>query len=130
MRGASALERVLKEERSNEIRAFVIWEPVLWTDFAPPSTRRLASISDARVAQYWDPNHFVSDMVTSSAWAAQEGIFTQGEKVGAKVVAWDLILLFPRGSCAGGGLPEPMFHGNPVVTRLDEARDRLRALVR
>jgi hypothetical protein len=129
VRGASALEKVLEEERSDEIRAFVVREPILWTDLAPPSTRRLASISDARVAQYWDPNHFVSNVVTSSAWAAKEGIFTHGEESSDKVVAWDLILLFPPGSCAGRGLPEPVFHGNPVVTRIDEARVHLHALV-
>ena len=89
----------------------------------------LASISDARAAQYWDPKHLVSNLVISSAWAKKEGIFTHGEESSGKVVAWDLILLFPPGSCAGGGLPEPVFHGNPVVTRSDEARDRLRALV-
>jgi hypothetical protein len=130
VRGASALEKVLEEERSDEIRAFVIWEPILWTDLGPPSTRRLASISDARVAQYWDPKHLVSNMVTSSAWAKKEGIFTHGEESSGKVVAWDLILLFPPGSCAGGGLPEPVFHGDPVVTRIMEARDHLRSLVR
>lgn len=130
MRGASALEKVLDEERGSEIRAFVVWEPVLWTDLGPPSTKKLASISDARVAQYWDPQHLVSNWVISSPWVAKDGIFTQGEKSSGKVVAWDLILLFPRGSCGSGALPEPVFHGDPVVTRITEAREHIRALVR
>ncbi len=129
MRGASALEKVLEEERSTRIRAFLVWEPVLWTDFGPPSTRRLASVPDARVAQYWDSEHLVSNLVTSSAWATREGIFAQGEKASGRIVAWDLILLFPPGSCGGGALPEPVFHGNPVVTTVSEAREHLRALV-
>jgi hypothetical protein len=129
VRGASALEKVLKEEHSSRIRAFVVWEPVLWTDLGPPSTRKLASIPDARVAQYWDPKHLVSNLVTSSAWAEEEGILAQGERAGGKVVAWDLILLFPPGSCGENGLPEPAFHGDPVVTATREAQDQLRALV-
>lgn len=84
MRGASALEKVLEEERGSRVRAFVVWEPVLWTDLSPPSTRRLTSISDARVAQYWDPGHLVSASVISSAWAAKDGLSTQGAKVGGK----------------------------------------------
>jgi len=130
VRGASALQRVLEEERDRGIRAFVVWEPVLWTDLGPPSTRRLASVSDARVAQYWDAKHLVSNWVTSSPWAAKEGLFTKGEKSSDKVIAWDLILLFPSGSCGSETLPEPVFHGDPVVTRITEARDYLRAQVR
>jgi hypothetical protein len=127
VRGASALQKVLEEERSNRIRAFVVWEPILWTDLSPPSTRRLASIPDARVAQFWDPEHVVSASVMSSAWAAREGISMQGAKVGGKRVAWDLILVFPPGSCEGA--PEPVFHGDPVVTAIRDAREHLRALV-
>ena len=130
MRGASALEKVLEEEKGRRVRAFVVWEPVLWTDLSPPSTRRLASISDARVAQYWDPEHLVSASVISSAWAAKDGLSTQGAKVGGKRVAWDLILIFPRGSCGSGALPEPVFHGDPVVTTVNQARDHLRSSVR
>jgi len=130
VRGASALEKLLEDEQGKEVRAFVVWEPVLWTDLGPPSTRRLASVSDARANQYWDAKHLVSNWVTSSAWAAREGLFAKGEKSSGKVVAWDLILLFPPGSCGRGALPEPVFHGDPVVTRITEARDHLRALVR
>jgi len=130
VRGASALEKVLEEERSSRVRAFAVWEPVLWTDLGPPSTRKLATISDPRVAQYWDPKHAVSNFVPSSDWAAKEGMFTQGERSSDKVVAWDLILLFPAGSCGSGALPAPVFRGDPVVTRITDARDHLRALVR
>jgi len=130
VRGASALQRVLEEERDRGIRAFVVWEPVLWTDLGPPSTRRLASVSDTRATQYWDAKHLVSNWVISSAWAAKEELFAQGEQSSGKVIAWDLILLFPPGSCGGGALPEPVFHGDPVVTRITEARDYLRTLVR
>ena len=128
MRGASALEKVLEEDRSSRVRAFVVWEPVLWTDLGPPSTRRLASIPDTRVGQYWDPKRLVSDWVTSSSWAAKVGIFTHGDESSGRAMAWDVILLIPRGSCGRGGLPEPEFHGDPVVTTIREAQEHLRAL--
>ena len=128
MRGASALEKVLEEERGSRLRAFVVWEPIVWTDLSAPSTRKLASIRDTRVAQYWDPEHVVSAAVMSSAWASREGISAQGAEVGGKKVAWDIILLFPPG-CGSAVLPEPVFHGDPVVTTMREVREHLRALV-
>ena len=54
----------------------------------------------------------------------------QGDRSSGEVIAWDLILLFPPGSCGSGALPPPVFHGDPVVTRIMDARDHLRALVR
>ena len=128
MRGASALEKVLEQEPGQAVRAFVVWEPILWTDLGPPSTRRLATMPDARVRQFWDPDHVVSGAILSSAWAAKEGIAVQGTEVRGTKVAWDLVLLFPPGSC-GRALPEPVFHGDPVVTRARELEGHLRALL-
>ena len=39
---------------------FVVWEPILPTDWSKPSTSALARISDGRVRQFWDPNHTLS----------------------------------------------------------------------
>ena len=43
-----------------ELRAFVIWEPILPTDWRPPSGSTLARISDRRARQFWDPQHVVA----------------------------------------------------------------------
>jgi len=53
LQGASATGQLLREINSRDLRVFVIWEPVLATDFAAPSTAALARIPDARAAQYW-----------------------------------------------------------------------------
>ena len=42
------------------VRVFVVWEPVLPTDWTAPSTASLKRISDARAAQYWDKERLVS----------------------------------------------------------------------
>jgi hypothetical protein len=42
----------MREINSQDVRVFVIWEPVLATDFVAPSTAALARISDIRAAQY------------------------------------------------------------------------------
>jgi hypothetical protein len=48
--GASATGQLLREINSQDVRVFVIWEPVLPTDFVGPSTAALARIPDARAA--------------------------------------------------------------------------------
>jgi hypothetical protein len=46
--------QLLPEINNPDVGIFVIWEPVLPTDFVAPSTAALARIPDARAAQYWD----------------------------------------------------------------------------
>ena len=48
LQGASATGQLLREINSQNVRVFVIWEPVLATDFVAPSTAALARIADAR----------------------------------------------------------------------------------
>src|SRR5216684_603536 len=43
--GASALGDVLKKVGDRPVRVFVVWESVLWTDFAPPTSKVLSLIS-------------------------------------------------------------------------------------
>jgi hypothetical protein len=42
------------------VRVLVVWEPILPTDWRPPSGNTLARISDRRVRQFWDANHVVA----------------------------------------------------------------------
>jgi len=54
VKGASALNKLLAEQKDAGIRVFVVWEPVLPTDLGAPSTTTLNRLSDPRVSQYWD----------------------------------------------------------------------------
>jgi len=38
----------------------VVWEPILPTDWRPPSGSTLGRIPDGRVRQFWDAKHIVS----------------------------------------------------------------------
>jgi hypothetical protein len=47
LQGASALEKLLSQQKDPRIRVFIVWEPVLPT----------------RVSQYWDKEHLVSRLL-------------------------------------------------------------------
>ncbi len=128
MRGASALEAVLADHPAREIRAFVVWEPVLWTDVAPPRDGVLALLQDARGRQYWDP-----DKLLSSAWVAATqaapGAWNLEQGLSADTVVWDVVALYPPGPRWEQHPPAPQFAGYPVVDALDGLRRELGTLV-
>lgn len=112
LQGASAFEKLLEEQREGKIRVFVIWEPVLPTDLAAPSTMTLKRISDARASQYWDKEHLVSKQI--------------GETDG---VVWDYVAVYPRGKLWDKSPPEPLYSHAPVIYGIDGAREAMLKLL-
>jgi hypothetical protein len=51
---------LLTRHSEKNLRVFVVWEPILPTDWRPPSGSTLARISDRRARQFWDPKHVVA----------------------------------------------------------------------
>jgi len=92
------------------VRPFVIWEPVLATDWTSPATPTLQRITDTRVAQFWDKGRLISH--------------SMGEH-DRKSIVWDYIGVYPRGAVWNDRPPEPAYHGRPVV---DVAHDATAAL--
>jgi hypothetical protein len=45
----------------------VVWEPMLATDWRPPSRSTLARIPDLRARQFWDPGHVVAQALNEVA---------------------------------------------------------------
>ena len=45
----------------------VVWEPILATDWSPPSGSTLARMPDWRVRQFWDPTHAVAGKLNGNA---------------------------------------------------------------
>jgi hypothetical protein len=82
------------------MRVFVVWEPVLMTDWAPPSTATMGHISDSRVSQFWDKHRLISHLL--------------GEHNRQSVV-WDFIAVYPAGPVWKSRPPSPLFGGGPVV---------------
>jgi hypothetical protein len=111
LQGASAFEKLLEEQREGKIRVFVIWEPVLPTDLAAPSTMTLKRISDPRASQYWDKEHLASKQI--------------GESDG---VVWDYVAVYPKGKLWDKSPPEPVFSHAPVIRGIDGARDAIQKL--
>lgn len=114
LQGASALEKLLVEQRDSRIRVFIVWEPVLPTDFGAPSTVTLRRISDLRVSQYWDKGHLVSHLL--------------GERDRRSVV-WDYVAVYQPGKIWDEAPPKPATSGVPVVGAIDNTRDEIERLL-
>ena len=89
------------------MRTFVVWEPVLLTDWTRPSGAALGRISDLRATQFWDKARLISH--------------SMGEH-DRKSVVWDYIAVYPPGAIWEERPPEPLYHGNPVVRVTAPAR--------
>ena len=111
MQGASAFQKLLDEQREGKIRVFVIWEPVLPTDLAAPSTMTLKRINDSRASQYYDKDHLVS------------------KSIGEEDLVWDYVAVYPQGKLWEKGPPEPTYSHAPVVKGIDDAREAISKLV-
>jgi len=113
LQGASAFQKLLDEQREGKIKVFVIWEPVLPTDLAAPSTMTLKRIADTRASQYWDKEHLVSKSI--------------GETDG---VVWDYVAVYPQGKLWEKGPPKPIYSHDPVVRAIDGTREAIQKSVR
>ncbi len=102
----------MDEDRHGKIRVFVIWEPVLPTDLAAPSTMTLRRIFDTRAAQYWDKEHLVSKSI--------------GETDG---VVWDYVAVYPLGKLWDQSPPEPTFSNAPVIDAIEQTREAVKKLL-
>ena len=114
LQGASALDKLLSEQRDPRIRVFVVWEPVLPTDLGAPSTMTLRRVSDLRVSQYWDKEHLVSRLL--------------GERDRSSVV-WDYIAVYEPGKLWDNAPPESASSGVPVVRGIDKTRSEVQRLL-
>ncbi len=127
MRGASALQEVLTENAALPLRVFVVWEPVIVTDVAPPTTGALGLIHDLRAAQYWDRERVLSEDIVR-ALRADPSRYPLGDELGEvdeETIVWDFIAVFPRGALWERDIPAPSFHGFPVVRSISGLRQAL-----
>ena len=113
MRGASALQSALERAPDAQAYVMVVWEPVLVTDIAPPSTAVLGHIADTRAAQFWDGGLRLSKVVRRMALEESEHLRDAGEIADARVV-WDVVAVFPPGVRWEEDFPPPADYGFPV----------------
>jgi hypothetical protein len=110
LQGASAFDHLLADFAGKPVRTFVVWEPVLFTDWSSPSTATLGRISNLAAAQFWDKNRLISQ--------------SMGERDRGGIV-WDYIAVYPTGAMWEGRPPQALYAGGPVVRVVDEARGAL-----
>ncbi len=105
---------MLREINSKELRVFAVWEPVLPTDFAAPSTAALSRIADVRASQYWDRKRALSHLL--------------GERNRSTVV-WDHIGVYAPGAMWQDTPPDPIYSDNPVRDVISGAKDAIQHLL-
>jgi hypothetical protein len=114
LQGASATGQLLRGINDKGVRVFVVWEPVLVTDFAAPSTASLARVPDVRAAQYWDRKRALSHLM--------------GEHNRASVV-WDHIAVYAPGEMWKDVPPKPAYSDGPVRDVIGGVSDAIQRLI-
>ena len=114
MRGASALQKALRLYPDAAVRVLVVWEPVLLSDWGPPSSKVLSRISDSRAIQFWDPGRGVSDALKRAARARPRGSFQAASRELGRTF-WDYVAFFTPGVAWDSLPPEPRSWYFPVV---------------
>jgi hypothetical protein len=102
----------MQEFAGKPVRALVVWEPVLPTDWFSPSSMTLSRMSDTRVAQFWDKGRLISH--------------SMGEHDRRSIV-WDYIAVYSAGTLWEDRPPEAPYHDGPVVQVMEAARSAVAA---
>jgi len=111
LRGSSAVASILRRHRDAATRVFVVWEPILPTDWSPPSTFALNRITDRRAQQYWDPDHVVAKKLAADRRPPQP----EEECCERSGVLWDLAAVYPKGAVWNDRMPVAVLFNGPVV---------------
>jgi hypothetical protein len=127
VRGASALDKLLQDQRDKKVAVLVVWERVGRSRFAPAATKPppssvLSRISDVRAAQFWDGGQLTSTAFRDAARNKPEWPAGEFRKEG---VIWDTILVFATGGRWDDAPPIPSYVGSDVVDVIDEVQKRL-----
>lgn len=101
---------------------FIVWEPILPTDWQEPTSRALARVSDPRAAQFWDSSHLVADALRKQLADNEPNCCVKDGHI------WDAIALYAKRTEFNTA---PIFVAGPVVEaepRMDSIlQDALRA---
>ena len=101
------------------MRVFVVWEPILDSDFAAPTTLVLRRISDPRARHYWDEGHVLAKRMTRDARSPQPAPSCCDHDG----ILWDLAAVYAKGGSWEAALPPAIVFDGPVV-RIKEKIDQ------
>ncbi len=131
VRGASALQDVLTSSDGVPLHVFVVWEPVLVSDLAPPTTTVLGLIHDSRAEQYWDRELSLSKDLLRTALSDPRR-YDIAEELAPDALIWDVVALFPPRALWDRDVPVPVYYGHTVLESaegLTAALERMRPAV-
>jgi hypothetical protein len=104
LKGASGLNRLLEARAARDVAVFVVWQPVLSTDWGQPGTPVLRRLAHPEVRQYWDSGRVVAEDLRRTFETPDRGpscCYQNG-------VWWDFIAVFPPGGEWRDRWPEPV----------------------
>lgn len=104
------------------VKVFVVWEPILFTDWRRPGKKVTGRVTDSRVTQIWDPNHLMARQLARDAREPQP----QPECCTHDGILWDLVAVYPPGVLWTDAIPPAVLFDGPVV----EHEERLETAVR
>lgn len=104
LKGASEIERILAKNPERAIAVFVVWQPILATDWGKPGTGALHRLSDARVRQFWDAKHTIAKVLEQSS----HGRELQPSCCFQRDIWWDLMAVYAPGVEWNETLPQPL----------------------
>jgi hypothetical protein len=84
---------------------------MLPTDWSAPSSSVLRRLSDARVRQYWDPNHVLATQMKKDARPPQP----QQDCCVRSGILWDLAAVYPASALWSDRMPNASMFNGPVV---------------
>jgi len=106
LRGASAAEEILKQQKSDNLAVLVVWEPILPSDWSRPTHPVLGRISDTRVTQFWDKDHLIAKQLSAQLHTKEPSCCRHSGTL------WDLVALYPKETNWNGS--EPSYIDGPV----------------
>lgn len=104
------------------MRVLVVWEPILPTDWAAPSSNALARLPDERVKQFYDPNHVISGKLKE--FAAKHPPQPEPSCCVRKGFYWDEAILYPPHSI-WKDQPNSAFWDGPVFHVISALEGRI-----
>jgi hypothetical protein len=104
------------------LRIFVVWEPILASDFTAPNTLVLRRIGDPRARHYWDKEHVLAKRIGRDARPPQ----SETRCCRQEEILWDIAAVYPKGARWDATMPPAIVFDGPVLYVTDEINRALR----
>ena len=95
------------------MRVLVVWEPMLPTDWTPPTTGALSRVHNPGAVQFWDDQHLVAQGISRELDSDPVGPKPQCCTLRGNL--WDFAALYPKGALWQAGAPRAVFADGPVA---------------